>query len=619
MLLPIAILLAALAPTIKPNRLAAETSPYLRQHGDNPVAWYPWGEAAFARAKAENKFVFLSVGYSACHWCHVMERESFRDPEIATYLNQHFICVKVDREERPDIDEAYLAALAATGVGGGWPMSLFLTAEAKPIFGGTYWPPRDQKVEAGTATGFLTLLNRVVELTAKDRPGLLKQANRVAELAARELARPAAPKGLKLDAAVVRAAAQAFEFDPVYGGFGQKMNLYRGSKFPRAPALLFLLTQCDNDKALADLLKLTLEKLAVGGTRDQLGGGFHRYATERTWGVPHFEKMLYDQGQLIETYARAASTKAGDPELDKFIALDTARFLREELQSQAGGFYSAIDADSRGEEGAFTVWTPAELNSILGNSPAIRAKYGLTGELNYEGQAFVPRLARRDDLLAVIDGEPAARAKLLAARSKRPRPKRDEKILAGWNGLTIGGLAAAGQAFSEPECTAMAARAAEFVLGKMRDDQGRLLRVYSELPTPRASGQSFLDDYAGMTHGLLNLYDATTDPKWLAAAESLTAIVLRDFADRERGGFYLTPNGAEALFVRGKDHYDGAVPSAAGLTARNLARLAKLTGKADYRTQADAAVRAFALPLTELPQSCPVSADALRILLSVKP
>ena len=505
MLATLAVLLAALAPSLKPNRLAGETSPYLRQHGDNPVAWFPWGPRAFALAKAENKLVFLSVGYSACHWCHVMERESFCDPEIASYLNRHFVCVKVDREERPDVDEAYLAALAATGVGGGWPMSVFLTGDAKPIFGGTYWPPRDKPVEGGTATGFLTLLKRVVELTAKDRAGLLKQADRVAILAAKEIARPAAPAGLKLDAGVVKAASRAFEFDPVHGGFGEQMNLYRGTKFPSAPALLFLLTECGDNKPLADSLKLTLEKLAAGGTRDQLGGGFHRYSTVRDWGVPHFEKMLYDQGQLLETYARAASTPAGDRELDRVVALDTARFLRTEMRSPGGTFYSSIDADSRGEEGAFTVWTAAELDAVIGDSQAVRAKLGLSGVPNYEGKAFVPRLAGRDALLSKLAGEPAARAKLLAARGKRPRPKRDDKILAGWNGLTIAGLAAAGQAFHDAECLDMAVKAADFVLGNMRDPQGRLRRVYSDSPKPRASGQGFL--------GRLRRHDArTTEP-----------------------------------------------------------------------------------------------------------
>ena len=606
------------APTLKPNRLAAETSPYLRQHGHNPVAWYPWGTAAFARAKAENKFVFLSVGYSACHWCHVMERESFSDPEIVAILNRNFISIKVDREERPDVDEAYLAALSATGVGGGWPMSVFLTADAKPIFGGTYWPPRDRVTPTGTATGFLTVLKRVMDLTETNRAGLIQQADRVAEMAKKELARPAAPESLKLDAGVVKVAGEAFEFDPVYGGFGQKSNLYRGTRFPRAPALLFLISRCGTDKPLAESLKLTLEKLATGGTRDQLGGGFHRYSTERTWGVPHFEKMLYNQGQLIEVYARAAGTASGDRELDQFVALDTARFLREELQAPGGAFYASIDADSRGEEGAFTVWTPAELDAVLGgDTKPVREKLGMTGPPNYQGKAYVPRLSGRDALLTMLPGEAMARAKLLAARSKRPRPTRDDKILAGWNGLTIGGLAAAGKAFDDPQSTAMAVKAANFVLTNMRHPDGRLGRVYAEVPGQGAKlkGQGFLDDYADMTHGLLNLYEATTDKKWLAAAEALTAIVLRDFPDRERGGFFLTPDGAEALFVRGKDHYDGATPSAAGLTARNLARLAELSGDANYRAEAEKAVRAFAVPLTEFPQSCPVTADALRILL----
>ncbi len=623
-------------PAGKPNRLAKEVSPYLLQHAHNPVDWHPWGPEAFALAKKENKLVFLSIGYSACHWCHVMERESFADPKIAALMNQHFVCIKVDREERPDVDEVYMAALQALGVGGGWPLSMFLTPDAKPIFGGTYWPPADKKLPGGeTATGFTTVIGRVVELTTKDRAGLYKQADKVAELTAAELDRAAPkPDAAPLDAAVVAAAADAFEFDPDHGGFGMKMNLYRGTKFPRAPALLFLLNQSakPGQEALAKSLRLTLDKLAAGGIHDQLGGGFHRYSTERTWTVPHFEKMLYDQAQLLEVYAE--SYRRTKSPVDAAAAAGIARFVARELTDPAGGFYSALDADSDGEEGTYYVWTDKQITDAIGTGPAVdafRTTLGLTGPPTFDGVAYIPKHASAADLVIpdTADMETARpkivmaayRAKLAAARDKRNKPFRDTKILAGWTGQMIAGYAAAGKAFHEPNYTQSAVRAAEFVLAKMRSPDGTLKRVYAARPgePAEARGRAFLDDYAYLTHGLLNLHDATGDKRWLTAAREVADVSLAKFADPARGGFYLTPSDGEKLFTRGKDHYDGAQPSASGVTARNLARLAAATGEAKYRTAADATIRAFGEVLRTQPTSCPVTADALDRLLAGPP
>ncbi len=621
-----AVALALAAADVPVNRLAGETSPYLRQHAHNPVAWQPWGPAAFARAKREDKLVFLSVGYSACHWCHVMEKESFADAGIAAVLNRHFVCIKVDREERPDVDEAYMAALHALGLGGGWPMSVFLTPDAKPIFGGTYWPPRDRKAADGdTETGFLSVLNRVNTLAKTDRAGLYKQADKVAELTNAALNKPAPKDAPKLGAPTVADATDAYEFDPEFGGFAMRANRFRGSKFPRVPALLFLLSQSADParEPLRKSLRVTLDRMAAGGVYDHLAGGFHRYSVDRQWRVPHFEKMLYDQAQTMELYSTAAGSPLARKDADAAVVAGIAGFVARELTSPAGAFYSALDADSDGREGAHTVWTPAELDVVIGAGPAalaLRAALGMTGPAEFDGKAYVPHLVRPDDVGKPDTPEVAAlKAKLLAARGKRPQPARDDKVLAGWNGQMIAGYAAAGKAFNEPKYTAAAARAADFVLGTMRDKSGKLLRVYAAPPgsPPRASGPAFLDDYAYLTHGMLNLHAATGDARWLTAARQLADTTRELFEDKGGGGFFLTPAGVDALFVRGKDHYDGAQPSPAGTAARNFARLAQLTGDANYWTAADRAVRAFAGPLTEHPGSCPVTAGALAILLGL--
>jgi uncharacterized protein YyaL (SSP411 family) len=633
-LLTTTLLALALAGTARPddppkpaakgeaNRLAGEVSPYLLQHAHNPVDWRPWGPEAFAAAKKESKLVFLSIGYSACHWCHVMERESFSDAAVAKLLNDNFDCVKVDREERPDVDEVYMTALQSLGETGGWPLSMFLTADGKPIFGGTYWPPADRKFADGVAPGFTTVLKRVIELNKSDHAGLVKQSEYVAKLVTDAMAKSAAAKPAeKLDASLVTECANAFEFDPEFGGFGVKLRGFRGTKFPKAPALLFLVRQAAKPgrEELAKSVKLTLQRMAEGGIRDQVGGGFHRYSTERTWTVPHFEKMLYDNAQLLEVYALHRQL-TGDTVFDDVIR-STATFVEREMTSPDGAFYSALDADSEGKEGAFSVWTTAELDMALGPLPAhadFRDYYSLTGVPNFEEKFFIPRV----NLASKVTPTPEfaeLRQKLFDVRAKRERPFLDTKILTGWNGQMIAGLAQAGTALKEPKYIAAAEKCADFLLTTMHTPDGRLRRVYAAKPggKPEARGTAFLDDYAYLMHGLLNLYDATKNQRWLKASKSLADEVLKHFGDPAAGGFYLTPADGEPLFARGKDHYDGAQPSANVTATHALVRLAKLTGDPTYRDAAGRSLKALAVPLAELPTSAPVTADAIDLWLAL--
>ncbi len=603
------------APKGKPNRLAQEVSPYLLQHAHNPVDWYPWGADAFAKAKKENKLVFLSIGYSACHWCHVMERESFSNPAIADLLNKHFVCVKVDREERPDVDEVYMTALQSLNQSGGWPLSMFLTAEAKPIFGGTYWPPEDRDIDGEKAPGFKTVLKRVMELLEKDRDGIMKQADKVAEITTESMERNTrAIPIIKLDREIVTSAADAYEFDPEQGGFGMKLRGFRGTKFPRASALLFLLHQSTKpgQEALAKSVKLTLEKMAMGGIYDQLGGGFHRYSTERTWTVPHFEKMLYDNAQLLELYSEARRI-TGDKVYDPIIT-GTANFVAHELTSPDGVFYSALDADSEGKEGTFYIWTAKQLEEVLGDTAdakKLKAQLSFDAKPNFEEKFYIPRL--QNPLSPDSPEITALKTKLFDVRAKRERPFLDTKILTGWNGQMIAGYAKAGEVLKEPKYIQAAEKAAGFLLSTMRTKDGRLLRIYAaksgEKPQPR--GPAFLDDYAFLVHGLLNLHDATKNERWLTEAKAITDQMLKWHGDPDRGGFYITANDAEKLFARGKDYYDSAQPSGNGVAARNLVRLFEKTKDEKYRTSAEKTIKLFAVVLKTSPTAAPVTADAL--------
>jgi uncharacterized protein YyaL (SSP411 family) len=607
---------AADPPKGKPNRLAEEISPYLRQHAHNPVDWFPWGPEAFARAKKEGKLVFLSIGYSSCHWCHVMERESFSNPAVAAILNKHFVCIKVDREERPDVDEVYMTALQVTGEGGGWPLSMFLTADGKPIFGGTYWPPEDRKIDNETVSGFKTVLKKVIDLDKSKHKELLVQADKIAELTAASMERNARLLPLvKLERDLVTSTAATLEIDPEYGGLGSAARQFRGTKFPRPAALSLLLRVSTRPgfEPTAKKLQLTLEQMAAGGIYDHLGGGFHRYSTERTWTVPHFEKMLYDNAQLVELYADAYRAKP-NPVYKRVIA-ETLAFVGRELTSPDGAFYSALDADSNGREGEFYVWTAKEIDGVLGigeDAQLFKQTYGVD-KPNFEGKYHILRLSKPladDKLIARLA---PLRAKLFAARAKRPRPFLDTKVLTGWNGQMIAAYAKAGEVLKEPKYTRAAERAADFVLSKLRDKNGRLLRVYAAKPRdkPTARGPAFLEDYAFLVHGLLNLHDATGQAKWLDAAKALTEQMTKYHGDAEHGGFYTTASDGEKLFARGKDYYDGAQPSGNGVAARNLVRLFVTTKDAKYRDAAERALKQLAPVLKANPQAAPLTAEAL--------
>jgi uncharacterized protein len=621
------------------NRLARETSPYLLQHAHNPVAWYPWGEEAFAKAKKEGKLVFLSIGYSSCHWCHVMERESFENEEIAKILNRDFVCIKVDREERPDIDNVYMTAIQVMSRQGGWPLSMFLTAEGKPIFGGTYWPPEDKEVEGGKARGFKTILKIVQDAWTDKRKEVQESADRIAEATSRALegvARGVAILDLNRD--LVGAALEEVKesFDPKYGGFGSPARGFRGTKFPTPSRLVLLQHEArrapskERVKELDDMVSLTLDRMARGGIYDQLGGGFHRYSTERTWTVPHFEKMLYDNAQLCEVYADAY--RATKKPQYKRVLEQTIAFIDREMTSPEGGFYSALDADSQGEEGRFYVWTAKEIDAVLtdkSQAELFKQVYGVDGPANFESRAHIltlphPLAERAKDLKMTEEQLEARlaplREKLFQARAKRPRPFRDTKILTAWNGQMITGLASAGQALSEKKPIESAARAADFVLKTLRTKNGRLLRTYGAAPGQKAEARlnGYLDDYAFLVHGLLCLHDATKEKRWLDEAKALTDIMTQFHGDEKNGGFFYTSNDHEKLFARSKEQYDGAQPSSNSIAASNLVRLWTKTGDKRYAQLAEKTFKGLAIPLKTNPGSLPALADALAMYLDAK-
>ena len=613
-------LAAAADPKAAPNRLAKESSPYLLQHARNPVDWYPWGPEALAKAKKEGKIIFLSIGYSACHWCHVMERETFENAEIAKMMNEHFVCIKVDREERPDIDDVYLTALQVSGSNGGWPLSMFLTPEAKPIFGGTYFPPADKKIsEEDTIPGFKSIIERVNVLHKDKKKELYAQADTIAERTVLQLDRNAKAIAVgKLDKEVIDDAIAVFQFDPIHGGTGSKERDFNGTKFPRVAALEMLWRQ-SLKKENAELKKnvdLTLEKMALGGIYDHLGGGFHRYSTERTWTVPHFEKMLYDQAQLVELYAEAYQ-KDPKPEYKRVIE-ETLAFVAREMTAPEGYFYSALDADSDGHEGTFYVWSEKELGEILGNSPeakAFRKAYALE-KPNFEDKSFILRLDR-----PLTDEEKKTfapfKAELFDVRAKRNRPFLDTKLITAWNGQMIGAYAAAGAVLKDKKYTDAAAKAAEFVLKTMREKDGRLQRIYSAPPGEKASakGIAFLDDYAFLIDGLLSLQTDAKDDRWLKEAEALQAIQDKYYLDDKRGGYFNAAHDAEKLFARSKDSYDGAQPSGNGIATRNLFYLWRYSKKAEYRNRCEQCLRANHATLRSNPSSVPVLVNVLDLVL----
>jgi uncharacterized protein YyaL (SSP411 family) len=616
------------------NRLARESSPYLLQHAHNPVDWYPWGEEAFARAKKEGKLVFLSIGYSSCHWCHVMERESFANGEVAKILNRDFVCIKVDREERPDIDNVYMTAINVLGQRGGWPLTMFLTADGKPIFGGTYWPPDDKEEDGQTYAGLKTILARAQKLHTEKRKELERQAERIAE--ATQDALQGAARGvalIDLDRTLVAAAVDGLkeEFDPEHGGFGSPARRFRGTKFPTPPYLLLLQHEAARTKSkeLAEVVSVTLDHMARGGLFDQVGGGFHRYSTERTWTVPHFEKMLYDNAQLCEVYARAYRQNK-KPQYRRILE-HTLAFVRREMTSPEGAFYSALDADADGEEGKFYVWTAREIDSILGAKDGgfFRKVYGADAEPNFEKKYHIlvlpkPLSAQAAELQTTEDALEVRlvplRQKLFDVRAKRPRPFLDTKVLTAWNGQMIAGMAEAGFVLGDKSAVAAATRAADFVLANLRTRDGRLLRTWGAAPGQKAAARlnGYLDDYACLIHGLLVLHDTTGERRWLEEARALTDVMVKYHGDQERGGFFYTSKDHEKLFARSKDQYDGAQPSGNSLAAQDLVRLWVKTGEAKYGELAEKTIKALAVPLKTNPTSLTGLAQALAMYLDAK-
>jgi uncharacterized protein YyaL (SSP411 family) len=590
-----------------PNRLAHESSPYLLQHANNPVDWYPWGEEALALAKQLDKPIFLSIGYSACHWCHVMEHESFEDARIAQLMNDNFVCIKVDREERPDLDQIYMTAVQLLTQRGGWPMSVFLTPDLQPFYGGTYWPPTAR----GGMPGFDQVLTGLAQVWRDRRTEALSQAASLTEhirsIAAAEVA-PSQPNAELLDRA---AAALERSFDQQHGGFGG------APKFPHPMDLRLLLRiwRRTNQPQLLQMVTHTLDKMARGGMYDQLGGGFHRYSVDARWLVPHFEKMLYDNALLLPAYLEGYLV-TGDVEFAR-VAREIAEYVLREMTDPAGGFYSTQDADSEGEEGKFFVWTPAEVSHVLGEERArtFCYVYDISDEGNFEGHN-IPNLPKTVDQCAKMLGRDEAelaeelaisRSLLFAVRLQRIAPGRDDKVLVAWNGLMIDALAQAAGVLNEPRYGQAAEHAARFTTDKLRDANGRLLHTWRG---GTAKLSAYLDDYAALANGLVSLYEATFDEAWITAACELCETMLAHFADTE-GGFFYIADDHEALIARQKDLFDNATPSGNSLAATVLSRLAKLTGRSDFAQAAEATFRTA----TAMVEQSPTAAGQLLIAL----
>jgi uncharacterized protein YyaL (SSP411 family) len=577
--------IAKLPPDGRPefNRLVFEKSPYLLQHARNPVDWYPWGDLAFDRARKEDKPVFLSIGYSTCHWCHVMEKESFEDAEVAAVLNRSFVCVKVDREERPDVDQVYLEVVQAMTGSGGWPATIVMTPDRKPFFAGTYFP----KASLDGRPGLLEILRGLADAWRTDRKGVTGNADRAAAWAAKRFA--SAP-GDALGAATLEGAARelASRYDAAEGGFDA------APKFPVPHQLGFLLRwwKRSGDAHALEMVERTLDAMARGGIHDQVGGGFHRYSTDRRWLVPHFEKMLYDQALLAQAYVEAF--EATRKEAWRAVARDVFGYVLRDLATPEGAFASAEDADSEGREGAFYLWSRAELDQALGAEEAARfaVAYGVTSEGDVRD---APGRSVLHGGTAEFDAD---LAKLAAARARRPRPLKDDKVLTDWNGLMIGALAHGARALDEPSYAAAARRAAEFVLAHLVDDQGRLKKRWRQ---GEAAHAAVLEDYASLCWGLTELYETDLDARWLSAAVRLCDGMIERFADEKSGGFFSTASDAEALIARAKDAYDGAVPSGNSLAALDLLRLGHLTGRTAYLERAQRVFRAFSTEIRGSP------------------
>ncbi len=593
---------------LKGNRLIQATSPYLLQHARNPVDWYEWGAEALERARREDRPIFLSIGYSACHWCHVMERESFENEAVARVMNEHFVCIKVDREERPDLDDIYMTATQALTGSGGWPMSVWLTPDLKPFYAGTYFPPDSRYGRPG----FRDVLSYLAEFWREDRQKILRQAEALTDAILHSTTVESGGDIPSHDLVTRAAVYLADAFDPIKGGLpGGGSN-----KFPPSMAMDLMLrahhhlrggddTARASAARLLSLVELTLERMAHGGIYDQLGGGIARYSTDVDWLVPHFEKMLYDQALVSNIYLKAYQL-TGEPLYGR-VAGEILDYVIRDLQDPDGGFYSTRDADSEGEEGRFYVWTKAQVRAVLGADTAelFCDHYDVTEAGNWEGRNIL-HVPRPVELVAKLHRLPVetllstladGRRRLLEVREKRVKPHLDDKVLTSWNGLMIASMAAGYCILGQAGYRHAAERAAEFVMNRMRQ-HGRLLRTYraGKTHTP-----GYLDDYAFMIEGLLNLYEATFEPQWLDYAQAMNEQVLRHFQDQEHGGFFFTAHDIPKVLVRAKRADDSAVPSGNSVQLMNLLRLSALLRRDDLAAEAERLLRAFGASLERLP------------------
>jgi uncharacterized protein YyaL (SSP411 family)/aryl-alcohol dehydrogenase-like predicted oxidoreductase len=597
----------------KPNRLITETSPYLLQHAHNPVEWYPWGSEALERARDLNKPILLSIGYSACHWCHVMERESFEDERIAALMNEQFVCIKVDREERPDLDEIYMQATLALNQGqGGWPMTVFLTPEQQPIFAGTYFPPTDR----WGRPGFATVLNKVAEYWRTDAAGLRRQSGEITARLQNEMrvGTPLSVGETELDAAVTQYAE---EFDPRHGGFGH------APKFPPATGLSFLLRRYKRtgDVHTLTMVRKTLDGMASGGMYDHVGGGFARYSTDEKWLVPHFEKMLYDNALLARTYLEAAQL-THDANYRR-VATETLEYILREMTSPEGGFYSATDADSEGIEGKFFVWTPEEIHHAVQTDDDARrfcAYYDITAGGNWEHKSIpntptpIDEVARdlhisREELRETID---RVKPLVYAASCQRVPPGLDDKILTAWNGMMISAMAEGARVLGENKYLEAGEEAADFLLRTMRRPDNGLYRTYR---LGKAHLNACLDDYACLAEGLIDLYEAGAHEGYLDEAVRLAERIIADFSDAEHGGFFTTAKNHESLIVRSREGPDGATPSGNAVAAMVLARLSFHYVREEFRAAATNAIRAYGRQIARYPRAFAKSLSVVDLLL----
>ncbi|HPL54760.1 MAG TPA: thioredoxin domain-containing protein [Bacillota bacterium] len=564
------------------NKLVREKSPYLLQHAHNPVDWYPWSDEAFTKASREDKPIFLSIGYSTCHWCHVMERESFEDEEMAEVLNDNFVAIKVDREERPDIDHIYMSVCQAFTGSGGWPLTIIMTPDKKPFFAGTYFPKRSRMGHPG----LIEILEKTIESWNKQRDRLLAASESILDYLNSDSGADSAGE------LTIEAAEKAFkdlksDFDSEYGGFG------RAPKFPSPHNLQFLLRywKLTNNPDALNMVEKTLRSMYRGGIFDHMGYGFSRYSTDRKWLIPHFEKMLYDNAQLAIIYMEACQA-TGKPQYGE-VARQIFEYVLRDMTSSEGGFYSAEDADSEGVEGKFYIWNPMEVTDILGEDAAaeFNSYYGINEGGNFEGNS-IPNLLHNKEAFDNIGSNPAEgyRIKVFEARKKRVHPHKDDKILTSWNGLMIAALAIGAKVLGDKKYIDAAEKALTFIRSRLIRNDGRLLARFSE---GEAAYPAYLDDYAFLIWGLIELYETTFKAEYLKLALNFSSDMIRYFYDKDSGGFYLYGSDSEQLIVRPKDVYDGATPSGNSAAAMNFLRLGRLTGNSDLEEKAYMQLKAF--------------------------